>query len=133
MVMYPYRDTDTDAKLLVLGDLLTVVAFVSFGSYFPHGNTDPLHALHVAVPFVFGWFVVAPLAGAYGGFPSLRNEAFSLLGAWLVAALVGLGLRSTDMFPGSSPPAFGFVMVVVGGGSLLVWRLGLSRLIRRLA
>jgi hypothetical protein len=130
--MYPYRDADTNAGLLALGDLLTVLAFVSFGSYYPHGNTDPLHAVYVAVPFLFGWFVVAPLAGAYTAYPSQRNEAFSLLGTWLVAALVGLGLRSTGFFPGSSPPSFGFVMVVVGGGSFLLWRLGIARFIRRL-
>lgn len=130
--MYPYRDADTNAGLLALGDLLTVLAFVSFGSYYPHGNTDPLHAVYVAVPFLFGWFVVAPLAGAYTAYPSQRNEAFSLLGTWLVAALVGLGLRSTGFFPGNSPPSFGFVMVVVGGGSFLLWRLGIARFIRRL-
>ncbi|MDZ7687487.1 MAG: DUF3054 domain-containing protein [Halobacteriales archaeon] len=114
--------------MLAVGDLATVVAFVSVGSYH-HGNSDPLYAVYVAVPFLLGWFVVAPLAGAYDGFPSLRNEAFSLLGTWLVAALVGLGLRSTEFFAGNSPPSFGFVMVVIGGGSFLVWRLGLVRLI----
>jgi len=117
--------------LLAVGDFLTVVTFVAFGSYH-HGNTDPLYAVYVAVPFLFGWFVVAPFAGAYGGFPSLRNELFSLLGTWLVAALVGLGLRSTELFAGNSPPSFGFVMVVIGGGSFLIWRLGIARLISRL-
>ena len=130
--MYPYRKkADSKRMLLAVGDLLTVVAFVAVGSYH-HGNSDPLYAVYVAVPFLFGWFVVAPLAGAYGDFPSLRNEAFSLLGTWLVAALVGLGLRSTDFFDGGAPPSFGFVIIVVGGVSLLVWRLGLSRLVSRL-
>lgn len=131
--MYPYRGKgEANGKLLAVGDAITVISFVAVGSYH-HGNTDPLHAVYAAVPFLLGWFVVAPLAGAYGGFPSLRNKTFSLLGTWLVAALLGLGIRSTDLFAGGSPPSFGFVVIVVGGGSLLVWRLGLARLIRRLA
>lgn len=131
--MYPYETGDeTNPKLLAVGDALTVLSFVAVGSYH-HGNTDPLHAAYAAAPFLLGWFVVAPLAGAYGGFPSLRNRMFSLLGTWLVAALLGLGVRSTEFFEGGSPPSFGFVIIVVGGGSLLVWRLGLVRLIRRLA
>lgn len=131
--MHPYNGkTDTNGKLLAVGDALTVLSFVAVGSYH-HGNTDPLHAVYAALPFLLGWFVVAPLAGAYGGFPSLRNRLFSLLGTWLVAALLGLGVRSTGLFAGDSPPSFGFVIIVIGGGSLLVWRLGLARLIRRLA
>jgi len=127
--MYPYESrSKTNGSLLAVGDIITVLSFVAVGSYH-HGNTDPLHAIYAAVPFLLGWFVVAPLAGAYGRFPSLRNKAFSLLGIWLVAALVGLGVRSTDVFEGGSPPSFGFVIVVIGGGSLLVWRLGLSRLV----
>lgn len=131
--MHPYNGkTDTNGKLLAVGDALTVLSFVAVGSYH-HGNTDPLHAVYAALPFLLGWFVVAPLAGAYGGFPSFRNRLFSLLGTWLVAALLGLGVRSTGLFAGDSPPSFGFVIIVIGGGSLLVWRLGLARLIRRLA
>lgn len=131
--MYPYKGkANANGKMLAVGDAITVFSFVAVGSYH-HGNTDPLHAVYAAVPFLLGWFVVAPFAGAYGGFPSLRNKTFSLLGTWLVAALLGLGFRSTDLFEGSSPPSFGFVMIVIGGGSLLVWRLGLVRLIRRLA
>ena len=130
--MYPYESrVKTNRSLLAVGDIITVLSFVAVGSYH-HGNTDPLHAVYAAVPFLLGWFVVAPLAGAYGGFPSLRNKTFSLLGIWLVAALVGLGVRSTGVFEGGSPPTFGFVIIVIGGGSLLVWRLGLSHLISRL-
>ena len=129
---YPGKAADRSKALVAFGDLITVIAFVSVGSYH-HGNTDPLHAVSAAVPFVFGWFAVASLAGAYSDFPSLRNEATSLLGTWLIAAIVGLGMRSTDAFAGNSPPSFGFVTIVVGGAFLLVWRLGLVRLFSLLA
>jgi len=133
--MYSYEriaGTDDAFPFLAVGDAVTVLGFVAVGSYH-HGNTDPLHAVYAAAPFLLGWFVVAPFAGAYGDFPSVRNRAFSLLGTWVVAALVGLGVRSTDIFAGNSPPSFGFVMIVIGGASLLLWRLGVLRLIRRLA
>lgn len=129
MPTHPYfGDVDRRKMLIALGDIVTVLAFVSVGSYH-HGNTDPLQFASAALPFLFGWFLVGPLAGAYGGFPSLRDEATSLLGTWLLAALVGLGVRSTDIFAGNSPPAFGFVIVVVGGFSFVVWRLGAVRLL----
>lgn len=133
--MYSYEgiaDVDGAFPFLAVGDAVTVLGFVAVGSYH-HGNADPLHAVYAAVPFLFGWFVIAPFAGAYGEFPSLRNKTFSLLGTWVVAALVGLGVRSTPLFAGNSPPSFGFVVIVVGGASLLLWRLGVFRLIRRLA
>jgi len=130
--MYPYdRRKKPRPAALAVGDLLVVVAFVGVGTYF-HGNTDPLHALYVAVPFVLGWFVVAPLAGAYSGFPSLRNEAFATLGIWTVASLLGLGVRSTDLFAGGAALSFGFVMVVGGGFVFVVWRLVVSRAAFRL-
>ncbi len=127
--MYPYgKKVNRNRAALALGDVVTVLVFVALGNYH-HGSTDPLHVVYVAVPFLFGWFAVAPLAGAYGRFPSVKNEAFSLLGIWLVAALVGLAVRATDLFMGGAHPSFGFVMVVVGGAAFLVWRLGIARLI----
>ena len=133
MPTQPYSGgVDRRKALIALGDTVTVLAFVSVGSYH-HGNTDPLQFVSAALPFLFGWFLVAPLAGAYTGFPSLRNEATSMLGTWLVAALFGLGMRSTELFAGDSPPAFGFVIVVVGGLSFVVWRLGVVRLLSLLA
>lgn len=127
--MYPYRRRKKPrGAALALGDLVVVVALVTLGTLH-HGRFGPLHAVSVALPFVLGWFVVAPLAGAYGEYPSVRNEAFATLGTWTVAALVGLALRSTRFFAGDSPPSFGFVIVVVGGLSVVLWRTVLARLL----
>ncbi len=130
--MYPYGTEKRRRAPLAVGDFAVVVAFVGVGTYF-HGNTDPLHALYVAVPFVLGWFVVAPVAGAYSSFPSLRNEAFATLGIWVVAALVGLAVRSTDLFVGGAALSFGFVMVVAGGFVFVLWRLVVYRAAVRIA
>lgn len=129
--MYPYgRRMKPGTVPLALGDLLVVLAFVGVGTYH-HGATDPAYALYVAVPFVVGWFVVGPLAGAYANYPSLRNETFATLGTWAVAAVIGLALRSTGLFSGSAHPAFGFVMVVAGGAVFVAWRLVVVRVLYR--
>lgn len=130
--MYPYDRRKKPRTLpLAIGDLFVIVVFVGVGTYF-HGNTDPLHALYVALPFLFGWFVVAPLGGAYSRFPSLRNESFATFGIWSVAALIGLAVRSTDLFVGGAAPSFGFVMMAAGGFAFVVWRLVFSRAAVRL-
>jgi len=127
--MYPYSRRDKPrTAVLALGDASVVVALVTAGAVH-HGSAAPVRLASVALPFVFGWFVVAPLAGAYAEYPSRRNEAFATLGAWGVAALVGLALRSTSLFVGRSPPSFGFVMVVVGGFAVVSWRLVVARLV----
>ena len=113
---------------LAVGDLVVVVVLVAAGAIH-HGRTAPLHILSVSVPFVVGWFIVAPTAGAYSGYPSARNELFATVGAWTVSVLIALGIRSTSFFAGDSPLSFGFVMIVVGGTAVVVWRLLVARLL----
>ena len=128
--MYPYQSNQgPNPASLAVGDLLVVVSLITVGAAGAHGRTDPLHILAAAVPFVVGWFLIAPLAGAYGGYRSKRSELFALLGTWQAAALVGLGIRSTPLFAGDSPPSFGFVIIVLGGFTVTVWRLGVLRLL----
>lgn len=130
--MYPSRRrTLPDIRLLVLGDLFAILLFVGTGALH-HGTTNPLDILVTTVPFVLGWLVVAPLAGAYSSPPSRRVEPFYVVGVWAVAALVGLGIRSTRLFEGGAAPAFGFVMVVGGATVFVLWRLVLVKLLIRL-
>jgi hypothetical protein len=121
--MYPYgsRRRKPRPGAVALGDLIVVAGLVAAGTLH-HGGTDPVHFVMVALPFVLGWFAVAPIAGAYAAYPSVRNEIFATVGTWTVAAVVGLGLRSTATFPGDSPPSFGFVIVAVGGVTVVLWR-----------
>jgi hypothetical protein len=128
-IMYPYGKRKKPRTLpLAVGDLLAVIFFVGIGTYH-HGATDPLYAVSVSVPFLIGWVAVAPVAGAYGRHPSARNELFSTLGTWEVAALVGLAIRSSTFFSGNAPLSFGFVMVVGGGFFFVLWRLVVARVV----
>ncbi|MGK2230059.1 MAG: hypothetical protein ACI9QA_000209 [Methanobacteriota archaeon] len=130
--MYPYGINRRKPRpaAVALGDLLVVTGLVGVGTLH-HGGTDPLRFVMVAFPFVLGWFAVAPVAGAYGVYPSIRNELFATVGAWTVSALIGLGIRSTSLFPGSSPPSFGFVMVALGGATVVLWRFVVLRALVR--
>ncbi|MFP4175142.1 MAG: DUF3054 domain-containing protein [Halobacteriales archaeon] len=127
--MYPYGSRRKPRPTaLALGDLVVVTALVGVGTVH-HGGDNPVRVLRVALPFVVGWFAVAPIAGAYGEYPSTKNEIFATVGTWTVAALVGLGVRSTSLFEGSSPPSFGFVMIVIGGAVVVLWRLVVLRVL----
>jgi len=130
--MHPSRRrTLPDRGILALGDVAAILLFIGAGTVH-HGTTDPLGILVTTVPFLVGWFVVAPLAGAYSTPPTRRTEPFYVIGVWVVAALVGLGIRSTNLFDGGAAPSFGFVMVVGGATVFILWRLVLVKLSGRL-
>lgn len=84
----------------------------------------PLRALLVIGPFVVSWLVVATLTGAYtvAVRRSTVDAAVNAVGTWLVAALVGAGLRSLPMLPGRAPVTFLAVVVGFGAVGLAVWR-----------
>jgi len=127
--MYPSRRrTLPDTRLLAVGDSFFILLFVGAG-VIHHGTTDPFEIATTSVPFLIGWFVVAPLAGAYSSPPSRRVEAFFIIGTWTVGALIGLGIRSTGLFQGGASPSFGFVMVVGGAVVVFLWRFFLLRVV----
>jgi hypothetical protein len=56
-----------------------------------------------------------------------RETAGRTLVAWLVADLIGQGLRSTSFFGGGFDVFFLVVSLVVGGLLLVVWRAGIAQ------
>jgi hypothetical protein len=116
--------------LLAVGDVLAILAFVVAGIV-QHGG-DPANLLAVAdttLPFLIGWAPAAAFTGAYA--PAvLRNAketAFRTGLAWVIAALIGQGLRATEFFGGDFAVAFLVVSLVVGGLALVVWRAGIAQ------
>ncbi|WP_122088470.1 DUF3054 domain-containing protein [Halalkalicoccus subterraneus] len=124
------------ATLFVLfGDLAIIAAQLSYG-LITHG-TDPLadlpYTAETVVPFLLGWLLVAPMVGVY---TARIRESFveTLLAvgiAWLVAALIGVGLRATPWLVGGAPPTFVLVTVATGLVTLLPWRVLVTALSRR--
>jgi hypothetical protein len=112
---------------VLVGDLFVVLAFVAMGIA-NHGGTPlatPAYTLERFAPFLLAWLVVAPLAGVYHRetLTDYRRAVGLVVPAWIVAAIVGSGLRSTSLFPGNAPAAFVLVTLVFGTTLVLSWRL----------
>lgn len=122
----------TSNPWLFVGDLAVVAGFLFLGVLHHNGDPfgDPLYFLDTLAPFVLGWFlasfVLATYARASGG---LSRELGWVSVTWVVADVVGLGLRSTGFFHGGA--ALGFVLVSLFGGLVFLvgWRVGRRALV----
>jgi hypothetical protein len=118
-------DRDTTLALLP-GDVVAVLLFVAMGEVRHHLPPweFPVRYVLVALPFVAGWLVVAPLAGAYArrARASVPVAVVVTLVAWFVAAAVAMGLRATEPLPGDADRVFYLVAAAFGGALLAVWR-----------
>lgn len=120
-------DRTVVTALLFVVDLAIIALQLSYG-LIVHG-TDPLavpfYTAETVVPFLLGWLLVAPMMGVYTARirGSLTETALAVGIAWIVAALIGVGLRATPWFVGGAPPTFVLVTVGTGLATLLPWRL----------
>src|SRR5436853_5650399 len=110
---------------LVAGDALAFLAFAAVGRA-SHSEAAGLDAIlqvaGTAAPFALGWFVVAPLAGAFkaelAGNPRkmLRRTAL----AWLIAWPIGQALRALVRQSGI-PLTFAIITLLTNMLLLLGW------------
>jgi hypothetical protein len=118
---------------LFVGDVSLIVLLLSFGMV--RHNENPLalpeRAVLVIGPFVLSWLVVSYVLGAYTGDArrSTVDATENAAGTWLVAALVGAGLRSTSYLPGNAPLSFVAVVVATGAVALSAWRGGVTAIV----
>jgi hypothetical protein len=129
------RRIDAGTWPLAVGDLVAIVAFAALGIV-NHSGTDfllanPTHLALVAAPFLLGWLAFAPLVGAYspGAGESAKAAVPLAVRSWIPAAVVGLALRATPVFPGGFAVTFAVVSLVVGAVFLAVPRLVFFRLV----
>ncbi|WP_115862657.1 DUF3054 domain-containing protein [Halorussus litoreus] len=111
---------------LALGDLLVIVGFLTVGEL-NHGVSpveSPLVVADTIAPFLAGWVVAAVVVGAYapGANRTVKTAITRVAGAWIIAAAIGLALRSTPFFHGSSPWTFALVVTGFGVTFLAAWR-----------
>jgi hypothetical protein len=124
------RPLSTGAALrlagLVVGDAVAFLIFAGLGRG-QHQEATGLGALGevalTALPFALGWFVVAPLLGAFRR--TVTSQPRAMLGrtalAWLAAWPVALLLRWA--FTGRVPPvSFALVTLVANTIILSLWR-----------
>lgn len=116
--------------VLVIGDLLVILSFVIIGRQ-SHALAlaDVGADLFTALPFVVGWFVVAPWLGLYGATESVTPVKLlpRLLLTWLIAVPLGQILRALLLqrpIPGGIPVTFVLVSLAYLGLVMLAWRLG---------
>jgi len=107
---------DAAALPLAIGDLLAILGVLTYGMV-QHSTLSPERALGVYAPFLVGWLLASLVIGAYAAGAAESAKAAVPLGirAWVLAALVGFGLRATPFFPGSLAPAFVLITLVLTG------------------
>ena len=107
---------------LAVGDLLAILGVLTIGML-QHSTLTATRAPGVYAPFVIGWLVGAVIIGAYSAGAGESAKAAIPLGlrAWVVAALIGFGLRAT-IFPGGLAVAFVAITLVLTGGLIAGFR-----------
>lgn len=119
-------DTSSLVAGLAVGDVLAIAAFVAAGRLQHLGRPvgDPMGFLDTLVPFLVGWALAALVGGLYTRDAVLtpRRAVSWALPAWIVAALVGVGLRATQVFSGGAALPFLVVTLVAGGTFVVGWR-----------
>lgn len=109
---------------LVVGDVLAFVVFSAIGRR-DHGEaTNIASVLGTAAPFVAGWLLVAPLAGAFPSerrLTALRPFLAATALAWLCTWPVALLIRAIVLQRGIKV-GFAIVALVANAVFLLAWR-----------
>ena len=107
---------DTAALPLAVGDLVAILGVLTIGMI-QHSTFGPSRAAGVYAPFLIGWVAAAVLIGAYSAGAAESAKAAIPLGirAWVLAALVGFGLRWTAVFPGDLALPFVLITLLLTG------------------
>ncbi|GAC1504774.1 MAG: hypothetical protein NVS2B12_17840 [Ktedonobacteraceae bacterium] len=122
------KNSTRSTVILVLGDIMMFLVFAAIGRR-SHGEAVGLAAVSqvvtTAVPFLLGWFLVAPFIGAFrrdimaDPLKMARRTALSWLAAWPVAMLLR-GLLVDHAIP---PWTFWLVAFISNTVFLQLWRL----------
>ncbi len=123
--------------VLIVGDALSFLVFAAIGRMSHSESVGLFEVAKVAAPFMLGWFLVAPLIGAYRAGAAAQpatseqpgKQRFglpsSLLGrtalAWLVAWPLGLGLRAFFLQT-RIPLTFSLITFITNLLLLMGWR-----------
>ncbi len=114
---------------LAIGDTLAFVLFAYVGRA-NHGDASfGLDTILTALPFIAGWFALAPLMGAYmrNSTDDATRAVVTVLPAWALSIPAGLGLRA--LVTRHPPPApFIIVSFIATAVVLCGWRVGYAKL-----
>lgn len=109
---------------LVVGDTICFLIFASLGRG-QHGESlNILQIIEVALPFIAGWFIVAPFVGAFkGDIADKPSKMIMRTGlSWLLAWPVAMALRGIFVDHGIPPLTFALIVLTFNLGALILWR-----------
>ena len=112
---------------LVVGDALCFIIFSAIGRG-NHGEATGLAAIPqiivTALPFLTGWFLVAPFVGAFRQdvMANPRKMALRTLLSWVLAWPVAMALRGIFVDHGIPPLTFALITLVFNMFILQIWR-----------
>ena len=119
--------------ILVAGDTLVFLIFSAGGQHSHNETSNAGSVVVIALPFIVGWFALAPWVGAFQLGQRLKPGTFlgRTLFAWVCAWPAGLLLRAAVEHR-AVPPGFDIVALLFNGLFLLVWRGAYLLTLRRL-
>jgi hypothetical protein len=113
--------------ILIIGDILVFLAFAAIGRT-SHGAATGFAAIpqviETALPFIAGWFLVAPWLGAYRRelASNPRKMAGRTLLCWLCAWPVAMTIWGIFVDHGIPPLSFAVITLLFNAVLFLVWR-----------
>ncbi|GKZ13694.1 DUF3054 domain-containing protein [Haladaptatus sp. T7] len=120
-------DRSSTTAGLVIGDVVVLVVLLAIGAMRHNENIigNPGYFAGTVAPFLIGWIIASLVVGLYSSRArrSVRSSVLFADGTWVIAALIGAGLRATSFFHGESPLTFVLVMLGFGLLFMTVWRL----------
>lgn len=112
---------------LAMGDALCFLIFAAIGRG-NHGEATGLAAIPqivvTALPFLAGWFLVAPFVGAFRRdlAANPRKMAGRTLLSWVLAWPVAMAIRGIFVDHGIPPLTFALITLIFNTIILLLWR-----------
>jgi hypothetical protein len=110
---------------LIIGDTIVFLTFAFIGVTSHREAVSPLRIVMIAAPFALGWFIVAPLLGAFTHkkTATVHNMALTTLLAWLPAFILGITFRGLTGDHKVPPPSFIIITLISNTILLMLWRL----------
>ena len=115
-------EVSTRTLALAIGDLAMIALFVLVGEI-RHAGTFA-GGVRTFAQFGLGWMLVSVVAGVYAprALEGSRRAVIQVVAAWVLAAIVGVLVR-TAMTPGGFVQlSFVLVSIGFGGAFLAIWR-----------
>lgn len=131
--LYRSKELSPRARIisLVVGDILCFLIFASVGSGQHGEGLNLLNSVWIALPFLAGWFLIAPWLGAFRAdiatqpTPMILRTALAWLASWPVAMLFRWLLVDRVKVPAVTLNgflSFAFVALAFNMGLFLLWR-----------